>query len=93
MNPNKLNGKKVVGSDGHVVGEVEGMDVDLNTWQATGLLLVLTDDATVELGFKKPLLSKVTVSMPTRIIKAIGEVINLGEPLKNLKELVHRVES
>ena len=82
MNPNKLNGKKVVGSDGYVIGEVDGIDVDLTTWQAPGLYLSLTDDATVELGYKKPFMSRIVICLPTKLVKAIGEVITLNESLK-----------
>ncbi len=93
MNPTKLNGKKVVDAEGYILGEVDGVDVDLVTWQATGLYVSLSDDAIVELGFKKPFLSKIVISMPTKIVKAIGEVITLSESLKSLKDMVEKVEA
>ena len=92
MNPTKINGKKVVDSEGYILGEVDGIDVDLTTWQATGLYVSLSDGAIVELGFKKPFLSSIAISMPTKIVKAIGEVITLSEPLKSLKDIVEKVE-
>ena len=92
MNPNKLNGKKVVGSEGYIIGEVEGINVDTNTWKAIGLYVGLTDDTTVELGFKKPFMSGIVVCLPTKAVKAIGEVITLSESLKTLKDIVEKVE-
>ncbi len=93
MNPTKLNGKKVVDSEGYILGEVDGVDVDLTTWQTTGLYVSLSDDAIVELGFKKPFLSRIVISMPTKVVKAIGEVITLSEPLKSLKDIVEKIEA
>ncbi|MCW4017873.1 MAG: hypothetical protein NWF00_04225 [Candidatus Bathyarchaeota archaeon] len=93
MNPSKLHGRKVVDSEGYILGEVDGVDVDLSTWQATGLLVGLNDEATGELGFKKPFLSKIVISMPTRIVKAVGEVITITESLKSLKDVVAKVKT
>jgi sporulation protein YlmC with PRC-barrel domain len=92
MNPNKLNGKKVVGSEGYIIGEVDGIDVDTDKWQATALYVSLTDDTTVELGFKKPFMSRIVVCLPTKTVKAIGEVITLKESLKTLKDVVEQVQ-
>ena len=52
-----LNGKKIVSAKGETLGEVTGVDVDLSNWHASGLYVNLTDEATTELGFKKPFLS------------------------------------
>jgi sporulation protein YlmC with PRC-barrel domain len=93
VNPSKLNGKKVVDSEGYILGEVDGVDVDLNSWSATGLFVSLSDDATVELGFKKPFLSSIVISMPTKIVKAVGEVITVTESLKTLKDIVEKVKA
>ena len=92
LNPTKLNGKKVVDSEGYILGEVDGVDVDTTTWQAPGLYVSLSDDAVVNLGFKKPFLSRIVICMPTKVVKAIGEVVTLTEPLKNLKDMVEKLK-
>jgi sporulation protein YlmC with PRC-barrel domain len=42
----KLNGKKVIGANAYVLGEVSGADVDTEKWQITHLHVSLTDEAT-----------------------------------------------
>lgn len=90
MNPSILDGKKVVGTEGYILGEVNGVDIDLYTWQATAFYVDLSDDAISELGFKKSFLRKVTACLPTQLVKAVGEVITLVEPIRNLEDLAEK---
>jgi sporulation protein YlmC with PRC-barrel domain len=50
----RLVGKKVIGSNAYVLGEITGADVDTEKWLVTHLHVGLTDEATRELGFRKP---------------------------------------
>ena len=90
MDPTLLNGKKVIGTEGYILGEVDGVDIDFNTWIANAFYVSLSDEATAELGFKKPFLRKITVCLPTQLIKAVGEVITLKEPIRNLEDIEKR---
>ena len=89
----KIEGKKVVSTKGYVVGEVEALDVELSNWRVTGLQVALTDDVAAELGFKRPILSKVTVIIPSSAVGAIGNFITLDETIENLKSLVECIRS
>jgi sporulation protein YlmC with PRC-barrel domain len=44
-----LNGKKVVGTEGNILGEVDGIDIDLSVWKTTAFYVILSDEATVNL--------------------------------------------
>ena len=90
MNPSLLNGKEVVGTEGYILGEVDGVDIDLNTWQVNAFYVSLNDNATAELGFKKMLLSKIKVCLPTQLVKSVGDVITLNEPIRNLEDIAER---
>ena len=90
MNPSLLDGKKVVGTEGYILGEVDGIDIDLNTWRANAFFVSLSDEAASELGFNKSFLSKITVCLPTQLVKAVGEVITLKEPIRNLEDISER---
>lgn len=90
MNPALLKGKKVVGSEGHILGEVESININTKTWQASTFYVDLSDEATSELGFKKPFLSKITICLPTRLVNAVGEVLTLKEPIRNLKNIAEK---
>ena len=49
VNPAMLNGKKVVGTEGNILGEVDGIDIDLSVWKTTAFYVILSDEATVNL--------------------------------------------
>ena len=87
MDPNLLEGKKVVGTEGYILGEVDGLDINLTTWQANAFYVSLSDEATAELGLKKQFLRKITVCLPTQIIKAVGDIITLKEPIRSLDDV------
>ena len=90
MNPTILEGKKVVGSEGYILGEVDSVNINSNTWQANTFYVNLSDEATAELGFKKPFLSKITVCLPTQLVKTVGDIITLKEPIRNLENIAKR---
>jgi sporulation protein YlmC with PRC-barrel domain len=90
VNPSLLDGKRVVGTEGYILGEVDGVNIDLNTWQANAFYVSLSDEAIAELGFKKSFLSKITVCLPTQLVKAVGEVITLKEPIRNLEDIAEK---
>ena len=90
MNPAILEGKKVIGSEGYILGEVDGVNINSNTWQANTFYVNLSDEATAELGFKKPFLGKITICLPTQLIKTVGDVIALKEPIRNLEDIAEK---
>jgi sporulation protein YlmC with PRC-barrel domain len=90
VNPTVLEGKKVVGSEGYILGEVDGVNINSNTWQANTFNVNLSEEATAELGFKKPFLSKITVCLPTQLVETVGDIITLREPIRNLEDIAER---
>ena len=87
MKVNKLNGMKVITANAYVLGEVDGAEVDTKKWKVTHLDVSLTNEATKELGFKKPFLGSMKVCLPVIIIKEFGDVITLKNSLQELKNL------
>ncbi|MCW3976346.1 MAG: hypothetical protein NWE77_00265 [Candidatus Bathyarchaeota archaeon] len=83
----KLMGRKVISEDAFTLGEVAGAEVDTRSWQITHMHVKLTDEATRELGFKKPFLGHLTVCLPVTLVKAFGDVVTLGNALQELKEV------
>jgi len=89
VNVNTLLGKNVVGDDARLIGNVTGVEVELlPTWQITHLHVSLTEEATRELGYKKPFLGSVEVLLPISIIKAVGDLISLDKKVAELKDVV-----
>jgi sporulation protein YlmC with PRC-barrel domain len=87
-----LTGKNIVSAKGETLGEVNGVDVDLTNWHVSGLYVSLTNDATIELGFKKPFLSKVVICLPINVISSVGDVITMNEAVKALRDVVERLQ-
>lgn len=90
MNPTLLDGEKVIGSEGYILGQVDSIDININTWKANAFHISLSDDAIKELGLEKHFLSKITVCLPTNLVKAVGEVITLKVPIRNLENIAEK---
>lgn len=90
MNPLLLKGKKVVGNEGYILGEISDLHVDFDKWQATGFHVILSDDAVAELGLQKPFLRKVTVCLPTQLIRSVGDVVTLTVPVRTLSDIAEQ---
>lgn len=84
----RLIGKKVIGANAYALGEVHGADVDTEKWLVTHLHGGLADEATEELGFKKPFLGSVVVCLPVNLVQAIGDVITLNKSIRELGSFV-----
>jgi sporulation protein YlmC with PRC-barrel domain len=80
-----LLGKKVIGAGGYIIGEVKGASIDTKTWQIVNLHVKLTNTAAEELGFKKRFRSSM-VNMPVKMIQAVGDVVNVSPPLKEMSQ-------
>ena len=78
----------MIGANAYTLGEVTGADVDTEKWQITHLHVSLTDEATRELGFKKPFLGSVIVCLPINIIQATGDVVSLSKSINELRNVV-----
>jgi len=88
INIGKLMGKKVIGANAYMLGEVNGAQIDTEKWQVTHLHVSLTDEAIRELGFKKPFMGSVTVCLPVSLVQAVGDVITLNKGINELRDVV-----
>jgi len=84
---NVLFGKNVVGEDARVIGESTGAEIDLSRWLITHMQVKLTDEATRELGYRKPFLGSVEVLLPVGFIKAVGDIISVNKSIKELRNI------
>jgi sporulation protein YlmC with PRC-barrel domain len=82
----ELNWKKVLTSDGFVIGQLEGGKLDTNSWQLTHVNIGLNDEALREFDLKKPFLGRVLICLPVNMIKSVGDTVTLKQSLQELKE-------
>ena len=83
----ELNGTQVVTTDAFAVGEVDGVEFDIQKGVITHLRVDLSKDGANELKFKKPFMGSVVICIPLNLVQAYGHVINLNVPLADLKTL------
>ncbi len=83
MSYNKLSGKFVICAGGFDLGEVNGIDIDTNTWQVTHLHVKLSKQASEDLGFKKRFRNS-TVCFPVSLVSKVGDNILLNKCLDDL---------
>jgi sporulation protein YlmC with PRC-barrel domain len=80
-----LNGKKVISSDGKVLGEVEDTAISVEDWAVTHLHVSLNKDVCDSLDFDCPTLGSIRVSLPVGTINVVGEVVVLNKSIEELK--------
>jgi len=81
----KLSGKFVICAGAFDLGEVNGVDIDTNTWQVTHLHVKLSKSASEDLGFQKRFRSS-TVCVPTSLVSKVGDNILLNKCLDELSK-------
>ena len=87
MKVSKLNGMRVITSDAFTLGEVENSDVETISWRLNYLEVELTKEASEALGFKKPMMGAIKVSLPTNVVRNVGDVITVYKSIEDLRSL------
>lgn len=85
-----FRGKKVIGVKGVLIGDIEDVDLDIDTWKATHIRIHLNDEVAKQLGFRTSRLinlSKPVISLPVEAIDQVGDVITLKDSIKEVKDL------
>jgi len=87
-----IKDKKVVGAKGILIGQVEGIDFNADTWKVTHFLVHLEDEVVRKLGYKSGIRTKQNVLIPVDAIDKIGDVVTIKPGIENLSDL-ERVEA
>jgi sporulation protein YlmC with PRC-barrel domain len=86
-NISEMYRKKIVATDGRVLGTLEGVAVK-NDWTVSSLTVKIADDAVVDLGRKKPFLGNLRLDVGVAHIQAMGDNIVLNKPIKDMGRLM-----
>ncbi len=81
----KLVGMAVITSDAYKLGQIEGTELDADTWKVTHLRIDLTDEAIRELAFRKPFLGGIRVCLPVSHVSKLADVVTLKSSLADVK--------
>jgi sporulation protein YlmC with PRC-barrel domain len=79
----ELTDKFVICAGGFDLGQINGIELDTNTWLVTHLHVKLSKSASEDLGFKKRFGSS-TVCIPVSLVATIGDNILLNKTLDEL---------
>lgn len=80
-----LVGLEVITSDAKKLGQVDGTELDTDSWRATHLRVDLTDESIRELGLKKPLMGGIRICLPIDHVNKVGQVVNLKLAIAEVK--------
>ena len=88
MRPSELNGKKVVGAGAKIVGTVFDIEIDPTSWKTTTLHIELSEEAIETLGYKKPFMGRVDISLSVEAVAVVADIISLNKPITELKKFI-----
>lgn len=80
----ELIGKTVVSQDGADVGEVHGLDVDVDSWKVEALEIKLERDVLEKLNLKKPVFGTQTARLATERVAGVSDSVVLRSTLKEI---------
>jgi sporulation protein YlmC with PRC-barrel domain len=86
-----LRDMTVIGADGHVVGEVSALVLDLATWAVAALCVKLRREAAERLGASHSVFRAGTVDIPIHMVQSVGDAIVLSTAADELRALVTEV--
>lgn len=75
---------QIISSKAHILGELNGVEINTNNWQVTHLNVKLDNEAAVKLGYKKRFRSS-KICIPISIVKAVGELITIDASFEDLQ--------
>jgi sporulation protein YlmC with PRC-barrel domain len=88
MRPSELEGINVVSSEAKIIGQVSGIEIDLDQWKVTDLRIQLSDEMIEYLGYKKPFLGHVEIRLAVDAVKSIADVVSINKPVTELREVI-----
>jgi len=80
-----LVGLTVVTSDASKLGQVDGTEMDTESWKVTHLRIDLTDDSIRQLGLKKPFMGGIRICLPVSHVSKVGDVVTLKPSMEEVR--------
>ncbi len=83
-----LRSKQVVGANGRVLGEVEDLEIDYDTWRVASLVVVVNSSSVADLGVDKPFWSHARIRIPIAQVAGATETVVLRATVEELARIV-----
>jgi sporulation protein YlmC with PRC-barrel domain len=82
-----LKGRAVIDGTGRVVGAIEGLLVDSQSWRVEAFRVRLRREAAEQIGAEHRVFQAATVEIPVSLVHAAGDAVILNVPTTALREL------
>jgi len=85
-------GLEIMTADAMVIGDVEGVGVDVKTWKVPALKVGLKKGLEEPLGIKKPRFGSTTIYVKSEGVESISDMITLNRELEKVPEILMQSE-
>jgi sporulation protein YlmC with PRC-barrel domain len=82
-----LKGRAVIDHTGRVVGEVDGLLIDGQSWRVEAFRVKLRRDAAEQIGAEHRRFQSASLEIPVSLVHAAGDAVILNVPTTALREL------
>jgi sporulation protein YlmC with PRC-barrel domain len=82
-----LKGRAVIDGSGRVVGTLDGLLVDSQSWRVEAFRVKLRRDAADQVGAEQSMFHRAVVEIPISLVHAAGDAVILNVPTTALREL------
>jgi sporulation protein YlmC with PRC-barrel domain len=82
-----LKGRAVIDHTGRVVGDVDGLLIDGESWRVEAFRVKLRRDAAEQIGAEHRRFQSPTLDIPVALVHAAGDAVILNVPTVALREL------
>ena len=86
-----LKGRTVISADGHAIGQVAALFLDVKAWQVESLQVKLHNDVADEIGAARSMFHPGTVQIPVRMIQSVGDAVVLSVGTQELRQTLSEV--
>jgi sporulation protein YlmC with PRC-barrel domain len=83
----ELRGRSVIDGTGRVIGAVDGLMIDSESWRVEAVRVRLRRDAAMQLGATPRFFQSATLEIPVELVHAAGDAVILNVPTTALREL------
>jgi sporulation protein YlmC with PRC-barrel domain len=81
-------GDEVISSDGKIIGELDGIAIDTDTWRAPVVRICLNRGLDSTLGINKPLFGAACIFTESSNIENVSDLVTLSKTLGDLKNFL-----
>jgi sporulation protein YlmC with PRC-barrel domain len=85
LSDEKLRGRAVISADGHVIGRVVSLEVEISSWLVEAIGVELRRDIAERIGTRRSLFRAAAIEIPVKLIQSVGDTVVLSVALDALR--------